>query len=215
MTVVDYEAAGTLRPLAEKVLVQRLGKRRESTLALDHVESAYHPICRVVAAGGPPTDWDPRYPYPDIVPGDLALVDVYEGDEVQAAPGAAEHMMVSVWACLATLRPTPKGHKLAAVGDRLWVVPEEAAEVRSASGKVIIPQIARLPSQVARVRSVGPGAYGLDGRWHTSPVPMDARVLITSKAGKRCTTGAQTFVLIRYDEALGVMGDDPGGPAGG
>ena len=99
---------------------------------------------------------------------------------------------------------TTKAPAIKPLGDRVLLKRIEAAE--EIKGGIIIPDSAKEKSLEATVIAVGTGKVNKDGKSEPFFVKVDDTVLIGKYAGTEVKVGDSTYLILREDEILAVIG---------
>lgn len=89
------------------------------------------------------------------------------------------------------------------LGERILVKPDEVEE--SVSGGIIIPTTTKEKPMEGVVISIGPGKLTQDGKTHVPQVNIGDRVLFGKYAGTEIELNKDTYLVISYDDLLGVV----------
>lgn len=87
--------------------------------------------------------------------------------------------------------------------DRILVQPIREKEVRK--GGIIIPDSAKDAPTEGRVKAVGPGRIGEDGKRVKPDVKVGDKVLYSKYGGTEVKIDNEDFLLMREDDILGVI----------
>ncbi|MCF8719986.1 co-chaperone GroES [Nitrospina gracilis] len=87
--------------------------------------------------------------------------------------------------------------------DRILVQPIREKEIRK--GGIIIPDSAKDAPTEGRVKAVGPGRIGEDGKRVTPDVKVGDKVLYSKYGGTEVKIDNEDFLLMREDDILGVI----------
>jgi chaperonin GroES len=87
--------------------------------------------------------------------------------------------------------------------DRILVQPIREKEVRK--GGIIIPDSAKDAPTEGRVKAVGPGRVGEDGKRVKPDVKIGDKVLYSKYGGTEVKIDNEDFLLMREDDILGVI----------
>jgi chaperonin GroES len=90
------------------------------------------------------------------------------------------------------------------LGDRVLVKPLEAAEVKK--GGIIIPDTAKEKPQEGEVVALGTGKRDEDGKKVDFVVKKGDRVLISKYGGTEIKYEDTTYLIMREDDILGILG---------
>jgi chaperonin GroES len=90
------------------------------------------------------------------------------------------------------------------LGDRVLVRPIEAAETKK--GGIIIPDTAKEKPQEGEVVALGTGKRDDDGKIIEFTVKKGNKVLISKYGGTEIKIDDQTYLIMREDDILGIIG---------
>jgi chaperonin GroES len=96
--------------------------------------------------------------------------------------------------------------KIYPIRDRVAVSP--LADPETSPGGILIPQNAQDKPTKGKVLAVGPGRVTDDG-WEEMSVEVGQTVLYGKYAGAVMTLNGQPVVILREDEILGIIRDEP------
>jgi chaperonin GroES len=94
--------------------------------------------------------------------------------------------------------------KVRPLGDRVLVKPLEAAEVKK--GGIIIPDTAKEKPQEGEVVALGTGKRDEDGKLVDFTVKKGDKVLIRKYGGTEIKFEDTTYLIMREDDILGILG---------
>src|SRR6267378_968291 len=102
-----------------------------------------------------------------------------------------------------------KIHTMAAVnvkplGDRVLVQPIEEQETKK--GGIIIPDTAKEKPQEGKVVALGTGKVNEEGKKVDFTVKKGDKVLISKYGGTEIKIDGETFLIMREDDILGIIG---------
>ena len=90
------------------------------------------------------------------------------------------------------------------LGDRVLVQPLEEAEVKK--GGIIIPDTAKEKPQEGKVVALGTGKRDDDGKLIAFTVKKGDKVLISKYGGTEIKIDGDSFLIMREDDILGIIG---------
>lgn len=90
------------------------------------------------------------------------------------------------------------------LGDRVLVQPLEEAEVKK--GGIIIPDTAKEKPQEGKVVALGTGKRDEDGKVIDFVVKQGDKVLISKYGGTEIKIEGESFLIMREDDILGIIG---------
>lgn len=90
------------------------------------------------------------------------------------------------------------------LGDRVLVKPLEAAETKK--GGIIIPDTAKEKPQEGEIVALGTGKRDEDGKVVAFTVKKGDKVLISKYGGTEIKVDDQTYLIMREDDILGILG---------
>ena len=90
------------------------------------------------------------------------------------------------------------------LGDRVLVKPLEEAEVKK--GGIIIPDTAKEKPQEGQIVALGTGKRDEDGKEIPFNVKKGDKVLISKYGGTEIKIGGDSFLIMREDDILGIIG---------
>jgi len=90
------------------------------------------------------------------------------------------------------------------LGDRVLVKPLEASETKK--GGIIIPDTAKEKPQEGEVIALGTGKRDDDGKIIEFTVKKGNKVLISKYGGTEIKIDDQTYLIMREDDILGIIG---------
>ena len=90
------------------------------------------------------------------------------------------------------------------LGDRVLVKPLEASETKK--GGIIIPDTAKEKPQEGEVIALGTGKRDDDGKLIEFTVKKGNKVLISKYGGTEIKIDDQTYLIMREDDILGIIG---------
>ena len=90
------------------------------------------------------------------------------------------------------------------LGDRVLVKPLDAAEVKK--GGIIIPDTAKEKPQEGEVVALGTGKRDEDGKTIDFVVKKGDKVLISKYGGTEIKVEDTTYLIMREDDILGILG---------
>jgi chaperonin GroES len=90
------------------------------------------------------------------------------------------------------------------LGDRVLVQPIEETEVKK--GGIIIPDTAKEKPQEGKVVALGTGKVNEDGKKVDFTVKKGDKVLISKYGGTEIKIDGDTFLIMREDDILGIIG---------
>jgi chaperonin GroES len=90
------------------------------------------------------------------------------------------------------------------LGDRVLVKPIEAAETKK--GGIIIPDTAKEKPQEGEVVALGTGKRDDDGKLIEFTVKKGNKVLISKYGGTEIKIDDTTYLIMREDDILGIIG---------
>jgi chaperonin GroES len=90
------------------------------------------------------------------------------------------------------------------LGDRVLVKPIEAAETKK--GGIIIPDTAKEKPQEGEVVALGTGKRDDDGKLIEFTVKKGTKVLISKYGGTEIKIDDTTYLIMREDDILGIIG---------
>jgi len=90
------------------------------------------------------------------------------------------------------------------LGDRVLVQPLEEAEVKK--GGIIIPDTAKEKPQEGKVVALGTGKIDENGKKVDFTVKKNDKVLISKYGGTEIKIDGDTFLIMREDDILGIIG---------
>ena len=93
--------------------------------------------------------------------------------------------------------------KIKPLGDRVLVEPAEEAEVKK--GGIIIPDSAKEKPIEGRVKAVGKGKIGDDGKTVKLEVKVGDKVLYSKYGGTEVKFDGDDFLLMREDDVLAIV----------
>ena len=94
--------------------------------------------------------------------------------------------------------------KIKPLGDRILVEPVEEAEVKK--GGIIIPDSAKEKPIEGRVKAVGKGKVGDDGKPVKLEVKVGDKVLYSKYGGTEIKFDGEDLLLMREDDVLAIVG---------
>ena len=90
------------------------------------------------------------------------------------------------------------------LGDRVLVQPLEEKEIKK--GGIIIPDTAKEKPQEGKVVALGTGKVDEDGKKVEFTVKKGDKVLITKYGGTEIKIDGETYLIMREDDILGIIG---------
>ena len=90
------------------------------------------------------------------------------------------------------------------LGDRVLVQPIEEAETKK--GGIIIPDTAKEKPQEGKVVALGTGKRDEDGKLIAFTVKAGDKVLISKYGGTEIKIDSESFLIMREDDILGIIG---------
>ena len=90
------------------------------------------------------------------------------------------------------------------LGDRLLVEPVEEKEVKK--GGIIIPDTAKEKPTEGVIRALGTGKTDDNGKKVPFEVKIGDRVLVSKYGGTEIKIDGETFLIMREDDILGIIG---------
>ena len=90
------------------------------------------------------------------------------------------------------------------LGDRVLVEPVEEKEVKK--GGIIIPDSAKEKPTEGVIRALGTGKKDDDGKVQPFEVKIGDRVLISKYGGTEIKVDGETYLIMREDDILGIIG---------
>ena len=90
------------------------------------------------------------------------------------------------------------------LGDRVLVQPLEEAEVKK--GGIIIPDTAKEKPQEGKVVALGTGKRDEDGKTIPFVVKAGDKVLISKYGGTEIKVDGESYLIMREDDILGIIG---------
>ena len=90
------------------------------------------------------------------------------------------------------------------LGDRVLVKPLEEQETKK--GGIIIPDTAKEKPQEGKVVALGTGKLDDDGKNIEFTVKKGDKVLITKYGGTEIKIDGETYLIMREDDILGIIG---------
>jgi len=90
------------------------------------------------------------------------------------------------------------------LGDRVLVQPLEEAEVKK--GGIIIPDTAKEKPQEGKVVALGTGKRDDDGKLIAFTVKKGDKVLISKYGGTEIKVDGDSYLIMREDDILGIIG---------
>jgi chaperonin GroES len=90
------------------------------------------------------------------------------------------------------------------IGDRVLVKPLEEGEVKK--GGIIIPDTAKEKPQEGEVVALGTGKNDDDGNKIAFTVKKGDKVLISKYGGTEVKIGGTSYLIMREDDILGIIG---------
>jgi chaperonin GroES len=90
------------------------------------------------------------------------------------------------------------------LGDRVLVQPLEEAEVKK--GGIIIPDTAKEKPQEGKVVALGTGKRDDDGKLIAFTVKKGDKVLISKYGGTEIKIDGDSYLIMREDDILGIIG---------
>ena len=90
------------------------------------------------------------------------------------------------------------------LGDRVLVQPLEEHEVKK--GGIIIPDTAKEKPQEGKVIALGTGKINEEGKKIDFTVKKGDKVLISKYGGTEIKIDGETFLIMREDDILGIIG---------
>jgi chaperonin GroES len=94
--------------------------------------------------------------------------------------------------------------KIRPLGDRVLVKPIEEAEVKK--GGIIIPDTAKEKPQEGEVVALGTGKRDEDGKLIEFTVKKGDKVLISKYGGTEVKLDGASYLIMREDDILGIVG---------
>jgi chaperonin GroES len=94
--------------------------------------------------------------------------------------------------------------KIRPLGDRVLVKPIEEAEVKK--GGIIIPDTAKEKPQEGEVVALGTGKRDEDGKLIDFTVKKGDKVLISKYGGTEVKLDGASYLIMREDDILGIVG---------
>ncbi len=94
--------------------------------------------------------------------------------------------------------------KIRPLGDRVLVKPIEEAEVKK--GGIIIPDTAKEKPQEGEVIALGTGKRDEDGKLINFTVKKGDKVLISKYGGTEVKLDGTSYLIMREDDILGIVG---------
>ena len=94
--------------------------------------------------------------------------------------------------------------KLQPLGDRVLVHPLEEAETKR--GGIIIPDTAKEKPQEGEVVAIGTGKTDAEGKKIPFTVKPGDRVLISKYGGTEVKVEGESYLIMREDDILGILG---------
>jgi chaperonin GroES len=94
--------------------------------------------------------------------------------------------------------------KVRPLGDRVLVQPLEEKETKK--GGIIIPDTAKEKPQEGRVVALGTGKLDDDGKKIEFTVKKDDKVLIPKYGGTEIKVDGESYLIMREDDILGIIG---------
>lgn len=90
------------------------------------------------------------------------------------------------------------------LGDRVLVQPLEEGEVKK--GGIIIPDTAKEKPQEGKIVALGTGKVNEEGKKVDFTVKKGDKVLISKYGGTEIKIDGDTFLIMREDDILGIIG---------
>lgn len=90
------------------------------------------------------------------------------------------------------------------LGDRVLVKPLDEKEVKK--GGIIIPDTAKEKPQEGEVVAIGTGKVDEKGNKHEFTVKKGDKVLISKYGGTEIKIDGETYLIMREDDVLGILG---------
>ena len=90
------------------------------------------------------------------------------------------------------------------LADRVLVQPLEEAEVKK--GGIIIPDTAKEKPQEGKVVALGTGKHDDDGKIIPFTVKKGDKVLISKYGGTEIKIDGESYLIMREDDILGILG---------
>ena len=94
--------------------------------------------------------------------------------------------------------------KIRPLGDRVLVKPLEEGEVKK--GGIIIPDTAKEKPQEGEVVALGTGKIDDEGKRQEFTVKKGDKVLISKYGGTEIKIDGDTYLIMREDDILGIIG---------